>query len=463
MTRSFHRWLVTAVAVFAVSEGVIAQVRPPAGNGMIVEPTPDFETLRRLAQQLGGSGGLPDKIDPEMMKFAQEFLKNNPDFLNRPDVQQRAQEMRQQFQQNPQLAEQFKLQSGFDPEQFRQFRQRLQSGGGGTTPNGPNAQPPTEFKPPKIDGMPPQPQNPAPSVTPQVPPGTIRQFPTPQTPQAQQQAAQGNQGYNQVVNFWEANVGPLDNTPALKQSLVEMFSGGGQNPLGGMSGNGLNGLNGTGTGPGGKPFFDTSGAGSGTSGFANWFNGMTSNGGPGWWKSLTGGSKGWFGGGGGSSGFTPPSAGGFGGAPSFAGVSGVGVSGLGTVGLVLAALLVLTAVGFLVYRYWPAIQAMRDRPTPIAGLGEWPIDPRQVTDRESLVKVFEYFSVFLCGDGARVWNHVTIAEAFRENVPASAPFADHLARLYAVARYTPAREEISPADLAAARRHLCTLAGVREG
>jgi hypothetical protein len=496
MTRSWLRWAVVVAAVVAVGGGVSGQVRPPAGKGM-VDPQPDFDTLRRLAQQLGTGQSGP--IDPEMLKFAQEFLKNNPDFLKNPDVQrlqndpttqQRIEAMRQQLQGNPQFVEQLKEQfkqqqsgpGGITPEQLQQFKERFQPRPGGEPFGGPQPQPPgTPPRPGPVQPPPTPPQMgnggpgeiPRPMQQPQQPQQPPPQFRfDPRTGGIEQQmpAAQ-NKDYNNVVNFWEANVGSMDNTPALRQSLLEMFSGTGASPLDGLGNSPLgDALKGAGQGQG-KPWYENLGNGQGgnNSGFGDWLKNMSSNGGPSWWKGLTGGTgKSWWsgGGGGGGSGFTPPNTSGFGSAPSLGGlggISGVGISGLGTVGTVLVVLLVLAVVGFLVYRYWPQIQAMRDGPKPLAGLGKWPIDPRQVTDRESLVKVFEYFSVFLCGDGARVWNHVTIAEAFRENVPASAPFADQLARLYAVARYTPAKEEIAAADIAAARRYLCLLAGVQEG
>ncbi|MBL8865538.1 MAG: hypothetical protein JNK93_08245 [Planctomycetia bacterium] len=101
----------------------------------------------------------------------------------------------------------------------------------------------------------------------------------------------------------------------------------------------------------------------------------------------------------------------------------------------------------------PAAQAVRS-------LGRWPVDPRTIASREELVRAFEYLSILLCGDAARVWNHLTIARALRRQIPASDLVADELAKLYELARYTPANEAMSPASLADARRCLCHLAGV---
>jgi hypothetical protein len=128
--------------------------------------------------------------------------------------------------------------------------------------------------------------------------------------------------------------------------------------------------------------------------------------------------------------------------------------------MLFVAVLAAVAAAFVVWRYWPQIQARLSTPKPIPGLGPWTIDPRDVKDRDTLVKAFEYLSVLICGDGARVWNHLTIAEAFRDNVPGAAPFAEPLARLYALARYSPANEPISAEDIAEARGYLCRLAEV---
>ncbi len=494
MTRSFRRFMGACVAVVLAAAGASAQ----RGN----DPPPDYATLKRLADQLGAGG--QGQIDPEMLKFAQEFMKNNPDFLKDPRVQQQMAEMRRRFQQDPKLAENMKRQMNLSQDQLDRFRQQFQSQGGGsmgegrmTTPN-PTGRPPigtpqlpTPPTPPTGQG-PGQGSNPnsgaaeAPGIENRNPGGATQPNPgnggggfnNPSASQApftdngqsldqMKQLAQQNQEFGQLVGTWEANFGSLDNTPALRQAFIDMYSGGGGN-WGGMNGssNGFNWNGGSGAG-GSGPGNWGGGNGNGGGGLAQWFNNATSNGGPSWWKSMTGGSggKSWFsgwntgGGGGGASSYTPSVGGG--GIGSVGGLGG-GFAGLGTAGLVIVGLIAAAVVAFLVYRYWPAIAAMRRPPTPLPGAGPWPIDPRDVKDRESLVRAFEYLSVYICGDGARVWNHVTIAEAIRENVPGAAGIADPLARLYAVARYTPTREPISPADIAEARRHLCRLAGVSE-
>jgi hypothetical protein len=191
------------------------------------------------------------------------------------------------------------------------------------------------------------------------------------------------------------------------------------------------------------------------SGFISWLK-NTGNNPPSWWKDM---GK-WNNNG------PPPNLGGGGSSwnsPQYSGGS-FGGGDLGSAALpviLFVGVLVALAVAFVAWRYWPQIKAMANKPKPIPGLGPWTIDPRDVKDRETLVKAFEYLSVLICGDGARMWNHLTIAEAFRENVPGAAPFAEPLARLYALARYSPANEPISGEDIAEARGYLCRLAEVQ--
>jgi hypothetical protein len=126
-------------------------------------------------------------------------------------------------------------------------------------------------------------------------------------------------------------------------------------------------------------------------------------------------------------------------------------------------LLVAVAAGALfAWRFWPRQDAAGRSgggPRTIPGLGPWPLDPRQIGDREALVRAFEYLSVLVCGTGARAWNHVTIADALRA-APGGNEAAEPLARLYALARYAPAGVPLPTGAIAEARGHLCRLAGV---
>ena len=438
--RKSLRWAVVAFALCAAA---------PAQE-------PDQATLRRLAEQLGTGTGmqLPSNIDPALMKLAAEYLKQNPDIVKDPKFQQQVQQMRERAQRDPSgFAKQLKEQNtSLTPQQIENFKQQMQQPTPTPTPTPGNPPTPPNFpQPPKPGDPPPQPGQPPPAYAGMSGPPNPSGKPEP-TPE---QKAANKEGYQQMVGMWENSFGDIDSTPALKQSLVEMFSGDGKSPFDGDgNGNGFgnNGTNGNSSLNGG------SGSGS-QSGFVNWLKTATSSGPPSWWKNMTNGS--------GNNNNSPP--------PQFnnpnfsgsAGGSGFGggsadFGGLGSMGVMLAVLVLLAVVGFIAWRYWPQIQqVMGKKPRPVGGLGEWTIDPREVVDRDTLVKAFDYLSVLICGDGARVWNHQTIADAFRENVPGAAPFANPLARLYALARYSPANETISPADIAEARGYLCRLAGVQ--
>ena len=122
---------------------------------------------------------------------------------------------------------------------------------------------------------------------------------------------------------------------------------------------------------------------------------------------------------------------------------------------------ILVTGSLLSWWLWPKITGRsRSVPTPLAGLGPWPIDPRKIANRENLIVAFEYLSVLSCGYGAKNWNHITIANELRRVVPEADPIADELGELYALARYTPAEETLPVHVIPEARRYLCELARV---
>jgi hypothetical protein len=96
-------------------------------------------------------------------------------------------------------------------------------------------------------------------------------------------------------------------------------------------------------------------------------------------------------------------------------------------------------------------------------LGPWPVDPAAVATRQELIQAFEYLSLLRFGQPAFAWNHLEIAghlgdgEGGSEAERRSA--ALRLAALYEQARYAPQDGPLADADLAAARRDLCYLAG----
>jgi hypothetical protein len=116
---------------------------------------------------------------------------------------------------------------------------------------------------------------------------------------------------------------------------------------------------------------------------------------------------------------------------------------------------------------WRLLAWRRARVAAAGGwrLGPWPVHPAAVRTRGDLVRAFEHLSLLLLGPTARAWNHLEIAaricaDAGGDGRAARGTAAARLAFLYEQARYAPPAEVLPDADLAAARRHLCLLAGV---
>jgi hypothetical protein len=158
----------------------------------------------------------------------------------------------------------------------------------------------------------------------------------------------------------------------------------------------------------------------------------------------------------GSPSISPPSAPSMGGW-SFGGIGGSGLASLTPILIILA----IAVVGVLVWMYWPQIKESLARRSgePAIALPEG-FDPRLVTDRPTLIRAFELLSVVLCGPTAKTWNHVTIGGALKEFLTTNPAGGEQLAVLYALARYTPENEPLTPEAIAQARSALCTLAGV---
>ena len=126
--------------------------------------------------------------------------------------------------------------------------------------------------------------------------------------------------------------------------------------------------------------------------------------------------------------------------------------------LVLAAL--VTAA--VVWWKWGAVLRSKPRALLAGGPNAWPIDPRQIKTREDVVKAFEFLSVLICGPGAKTWTHSTIADELTTLAASQGETAMKLARLYELARYAPLDEPPTRVELLEARRLVCDLAGVDE-
>ncbi len=131
--------------------------------------------------------------------------------------------------------------------------------------------------------------------------------------------------------------------------------------------------------------------------------------------------------------------------------------------VLFVAILLVALFAAVVWWKWSAIFPPSGR-TAIAlgGVGAWPIDPRAISTREDIVKAFEYLSVLICGMGAKTWTHSTIADELTALAATNGETAMKLARLYELARYAPLDEPLTRAEIIEARRLACDLAGVDE-
>jgi hypothetical protein len=153
--------------------------------------------------------------------------------------------------------------------------------------------------------------------------------------------------------------------------------------------------------------------------------------------------------------------------PTLPAVGGMGLSRTaretGTAGWPLL-LWVLVALGFGL-ALWRVLAWQRERVDRHRHgswhLGPWPVPPARVASRADLVRAFDYLALLSLGPAARTWNHLEIAARLGEDTSAARrEAADRLALLYEQARYAPPDDPLPNAALAAARRHLCLLAGV---
>jgi len=379
---------------------------------VVGEAQVDPDVLRQLAAQLGGKGssdqrleealkqfGASGKIDPKLVSDIQRMMQQNPDAF------------KSLIDRHPALP----------PQQREEFLQKIK-------PNGNKL--PDIHEPKWPERVPGGPQSKGPEYrqphTPPRPPAN-RELPT---------DLPDNKDYQSLAQMWEQTLGPLSETPAVRDALIEAFKNGGMDNLGKSSG--------------WKDLFDgsssSSGAPSGRSRMFDWLK--NSGSGMNWkWPSFGGSSSS-------SSWSAPRSSGSF-----SSGMSAPSADGLGNVGMVLICLLVVGAIAVICWRYWPADEKAGGKDAWY-GMTGWAFDPRGVSDRESVVKAFECLSLTETAGEARVWNHLTIAAVLREHHPEVDGIAEPLARLYAIARYSPIAEPMSPADISEARHHLCSLAGV---
>ena len=146
------------------------------------------------------------------------------------------------------------------------------------------------------------------------------------------------------------------------------------------------------------------------------------------------------------------------GAPS---VSAPGVPDGDSIASFLMVIVMIAAAGIAVYALAKSRGWVGERGDNWK-LGPWPVAPDAVRTRDDVVKAFEYLALLLLGRKAGAANHLDIAGqlAARDNSGRKAEAAGELAELYEHARYAPAAEMLSEAEMEQARRDLCYLAGV---
>jgi hypothetical protein len=95
--------------------------------------------------------------------------------------------------------------------------------------------------------------------------------------------------------------------------------------------------------------------------------------------------------------------------------------------------------------------------------GDWPVAPDAVTTRQDLVRAFEHLALLCLGRSASPCHHRELAGRLIEQDagdPTRRQAVELLAWLYEQARYAPAEESLSQAELSDARHALRYLAGV---
>lgn len=95
--------------------------------------------------------------------------------------------------------------------------------------------------------------------------------------------------------------------------------------------------------------------------------------------------------------------------------------------------------------------------------GPWPVAPEKIRTQGDLIRTFEHLALICLGLQASSTNHRDIAHNIGENrawSESDTEAVNRLADLYERARYAPREEALAEAEVIAARRDLCLLAGV---
>lgn len=464
---SMLAWCFLTLAVLtATTTPVLAQQRQPHE---IWSPNLSPDQIKSALATLGQGGDAGYPFEEQVMRLLQDRLKQDNQPHRREDIEKALKLLKD----NPQLLELAKKmakQRQVDPGRPGKLTQDdiakmitigpdgIKPNTGGMPPGTPPGDPVTQPTDPPV-GMPTDP-----GATPQIPPALNTQQPLGTKPTQTPPSVDENpfpdpeasdsrtKSLRAFAAIWERNIGPLDETPEVKRALFDLVAGNGLDlDFKDSNGNSIWDLLSKGDGSGFDEFLQGAEGG-------NWqlpqlefprFNNLLGRLG---WGSSGGGS----GGGTGSWGRWSSSRGGGGG-------TGGGFGGLNLAGSWTAVILLgLVILGLFLWLWLKnaRFRSQRSEFVTPAGLGPWPVDPRQISTREDVVKAFEYLSVLICGPSARTWTHTTVADALSELAASQAETAMLLARLYELARYAPIDEPLTQDELAEARHLVCSLAGV---
>jgi hypothetical protein len=432
---------------------------------------PGTYTVDQFKRALAGRGDLPD-FPPELL----DLLKNRMEKDGKPPLnEQQLNQAREMMQANPELRQRVEemgrrlkemkeKKNAIGPEERKQLENLFQP-------------PPKNFPPPPVidparpmnlDPLPP-PKNfepPMPMPNPMFPPPDQRPDPLRKLdPNGKnpldEPSSPRDKAAHAAASLWERNIGPLDETPAVKKALFELVEG--TEDL---------------KGPDGKSFWEELSLEEGQSTslselldgasmaeswslpkleLPDWNFGGGSGSGPdiggggssgeSWWSRNFGSSK--------PRPNTSTSGGG-----SSVGTPNISLPGIGQGGIWPVLILVgVLVAGLVVWKFW-GTKFGRNRANGLLYGPGWPLDPRRITTREHVVIAFEYLSVLICGPSAKTWTHNTIADALADLAKTQGETAVMLARLYELARYAPLEEPLTTAELAEARRLVCALAGL---
>jgi hypothetical protein len=126
-------------------------------------------------------------------------------------------------------------------------------------------------------------------------------------------------------------------------------------------------------------------------------------------------------------------------------------------------LILFAGFGFAAWRLRAWHQTQRKAAAAAWQAGPWPVDPSTVATRQELILAFEHLSLLRFGRAAFAWNHREIADHLGQGAGGAEAQREaaalRLAALYEQARYAPQEGPLPDAELAAARRDLCFLAG----